>query len=53
MRQRRSGTRWDYCARRNITADIELIRPEEIDEAMNRVVGKEAGDRFVTDMNAA
>ena len=43
----------DYCAARNITADIELIRPDQINEAMNRVVGKEARYRFVIDMKAA
>jgi hypothetical protein len=32
----------DYCAGRSITADIELMRPDQIDEVMNRVVGKEA-----------
>ena len=28
----------DYCAARNITADIELIRPDQIDKAVERVV---------------
>jgi D-arabinose 1-dehydrogenase-like Zn-dependent alcohol dehydrogenase len=43
----------DYCAGRNITADIELIRPDQIDEAMKRVVGKEARYRFVIHMTTA
>lgn len=43
----------DYCAARDITADIELIRPDQINEAINRVVGKEARYRFVIDMKAA
>ena len=43
----------DYCSTRNIAADIELIRPDQIDEAMNRVVGKEARYRFVIDMTVS
>jgi alcohol dehydrogenase (NADP+) len=40
----------DYCAARNIKADIELIRPEEINRAYERVVNKDVRYRFVIDM---
>jgi uncharacterized zinc-type alcohol dehydrogenase-like protein len=30
----------DYCAARNIKADIELIRPDEINRAYERAVTK-------------
>ncbi|MGV6475939.1 NAD(P)-dependent alcohol dehydrogenase [Azotobacter vinelandii] len=39
----------DYCAARNITADIELIRPEQITQAYERVVNKDVRYRFVID----
>lgn len=40
----------DYCAARNITADIELVRPEDINKAYDRVVNKDVRYRFVIDM---
>ena len=40
----------DYCAARNIKADIELIRPEDINRAYERVVNKNVRYRFVIDM---
>lgn len=40
----------DYCAARGITADIEMIRPDQINEAFDRVVGKDVRYRFVIDM---
>ena len=40
----------DYCAARNIKADIELIRPDEINRAYERVVHKDVRYRFVIDM---
>jgi uncharacterized zinc-type alcohol dehydrogenase-like protein len=40
----------DYCTARNIKADIELIRPEEINRAYERVVNKDMHYRFVIDM---
>jgi alcohol dehydrogenase (NADP+) len=40
----------DYCAARNIKADIELIRPEEIDRAYEWVVKKDVRYRFVIDI---
>lgn len=43
----------DYCAARNISADIELIRPDQINEAFQRVVNKDVKFRFVIDMTAA
>lgn len=42
----------DYCAARNIKADIELIRPNQINEAFARVVNKNVRYRFVIDMTA-
>jgi len=39
----------DYCAARNIEADIELIRPDQIDRAFERVMGKDVRYRFVID----
>ncbi|MGZ9106481.1 MAG: hypothetical protein ACXW3M_11900 [Rhodoplanes sp.] len=38
----------DYCAARNIKADIELIRPDQINQAY-RVVNKDVRYRFVVD----
>lgn len=40
----------DYCAARNIKSDIELIRPDQINEAFTRVVHKDVRYRFVIDM---
>lgn len=40
----------DYCTARNIKADIELIRPDQISEAFDRVVNKDVRYRFVIDM---
>ena len=43
----------DYCAARGIKADIELIRPEQINQAFDRVVSKDVRYRFVIDLAAA
>ena len=43
----------DYCAARNIKADIELIRPDQISRAYDRVVNKDVRYRFVIDMASA
>lgn len=43
----------DYCAARNISAEVEIIRPDQIDMACSRVVGKDVRYRFVIDMGAA
>jgi uncharacterized zinc-type alcohol dehydrogenase-like protein len=40
----------DYCTSRNIKADIELIRAEDINRAYERVVNKDVRYRFVIDM---
>lgn len=40
----------DYCAARSIKADIELIRPEDINRAYERVVNKDIRFRFVIDL---
>jgi uncharacterized zinc-type alcohol dehydrogenase-like protein len=42
----------DYCAARNIKADVELIRPEDIGRAYERVVNKDVRYRFVIDLSA-
>jgi uncharacterized zinc-type alcohol dehydrogenase-like protein len=39
----------DYCAARNIKADIELIRPDQINQAYDRVVNRDVRYRFVVD----
>lgn len=43
----------DYCAARNIKAEIELIRPDQINQAFDRVVAKDARYRFVIDFASA
>lgn len=43
----------DYCAARNITADIELIRPDQINQAIERVMNKNVRYRFVIDFASA
>lgn len=40
----------DYCTARNIKADIELIRPDQINQAFDRVNKKDVRYRFVIDM---
>jgi len=40
----------DYCAARNIKADIELIRPDDVNRAFERVVNKDVRYRFVIDV---
>lgn len=42
----------DYCAARNIKADVEVIMPDQIDRAYQRVMGKDVRYRFVIDMTA-
>jgi uncharacterized zinc-type alcohol dehydrogenase-like protein len=43
----------DYCAARNIKADIELIRPDQINRAFERAVKKDIRFRFVIDFASA
>jgi alcohol dehydrogenase (NADP+) len=40
----------DYCAAKNITADIELIRMDQINEAYGRMEKSDVKYRFVIDM---
>jgi alcohol dehydrogenase (NADP+) len=40
----------DYCVARNLKADIELVRADQINEAIDRVVKKDVRHRFVIDM---
>ena len=40
----------DFCARRNIVADIELIKPDQIDRAFERIKAKDVHYRFVVDL---
>jgi len=42
----------DYCAARNIKADVELI-PDQINQAFERVVNKDIRYRFVIDVKSA
>jgi uncharacterized zinc-type alcohol dehydrogenase-like protein len=42
----------DYCAARNIKPDIELIRPDQINQAYDRVVNKDVRYRFVVDLTS-
>jgi uncharacterized zinc-type alcohol dehydrogenase-like protein len=43
----------NYCADRNIVSDIELITPNQIDEAFTRIKNKDVRYRFVIDMRAS
>ena len=43
----------NYCAAHNVQPDVEIIRPDQITEAINRVIGKDVKFRFVIDMRAA
>jgi alcohol dehydrogenase (NADP+) len=43
----------DYCAARNIKADVELVRPDQINQAFDRVVNRDIRYRFVIDVKAA
>ena len=40
----------DFCAERGITADIELIRMEQINDAYERMLKSDVKYRFVIDM---
>jgi uncharacterized zinc-type alcohol dehydrogenase-like protein len=40
----------DFCAEHNITADIELINIEDINEAYERLLKGDVHYRFVIDM---
>jgi uncharacterized zinc-type alcohol dehydrogenase-like protein len=40
----------DFCAEKNITADIELIPIQKINEAYTRTIKSDVRYRFVIDM---
>lgn len=40
----------DYCASRNIVSDIELIKPDQIAAAFDRIKAKDVRYRFVVDL---
>lgn len=42
----------DYRAARNIKADVEIITPDQIGRAYERVMAKDVRYRFVIDMTA-
>lgn len=42
----------DFCAKHDITAEIELIKPTQVNEAYDRVIKSDVRYRFVIDMNA-
>lgn len=42
----------DYCAARDIKADVELVRPDQINQAFDRVVRKDVRYRFVIDLTS-
>jgi len=42
----------DFCAEHNITADVELIRPQQINAAYDRLLRSDVKYRFVIDMAA-
>jgi uncharacterized zinc-type alcohol dehydrogenase-like protein len=41
----------EFCAKRNVVADVELIRMDEINEAYERLLKNDVMYRFVIDMN--
>ena len=40
----------DVCAKHNITCDIEVVKPEKINEAMERLANNDVKYRFVIDI---
>lgn len=42
----------DFCAEHNVTADVEVITPDRIEEAYDRTVRADVRYRFVIDMTA-
>jgi len=40
----------DFCAEHNITADVELIRSQQINEAYERLLRSDVKYRFVIDI---
>jgi len=43
----------DFCAKHNITSDVEVISPDRIEEAYDRTVKSDVRYRFVIDMTNA
>jgi alcohol dehydrogenase (NADP+) len=43
----------DFCARHNVTSDVEVITPDRIEEAYDRTVKSDVRYRFVIDMQNA
>jgi uncharacterized zinc-type alcohol dehydrogenase-like protein len=41
----------DYCGRKRLVADIELIRPEQINAAYERIQRNDVHFRFVIDLS--
>jgi uncharacterized zinc-type alcohol dehydrogenase-like protein len=42
----------DFCAEHNVTADVEVITPDRIEEAYDRTIKSDVRYRFVIDMQA-
>jgi uncharacterized zinc-type alcohol dehydrogenase-like protein len=42
----------DFCAKHEITPEIEVIKPADINAAYERVMKSDVRYRFVIDMNA-
>lgn len=40
----------DLCGKKNITCDIEVVRPEEINVALDRLTRNDVRYRFVIDV---
>ena len=43
----------DFCAEHNVTSDVEIISPDQIEEAYDRTVKSDVRYRFVIDMKGA
>ena len=43
----------DFCAKHNVTSDVEIITPDRIEEAYDRTVKSDVRYRFVIDMQNA
>ena len=41
----------DFCAEKNVTADVEVITPDRIEEAYDRTIRSDVRYRFVIDMS--
>jgi uncharacterized zinc-type alcohol dehydrogenase-like protein len=42
----------DFCAEHGLTADVEVITPDKIEEAYDRTVRSDVRYRFVIDMQS-